>query len=78
MQLVLRTKRRRKAVDVKWVKWIGIIIHESLTFDKHWQSGIGKARAILGQLNGIRTSQWGISATSWRSIYTGMIRAVAM
>jgi len=31
---------------------------ESLTFDKHWQSRIDKARA---QLNGIGTSQWGIS-----------------
>jgi len=51
---------------------------ESLTFDKHWQSRIDKARAMLGQLNGIGTSNWEISTTSWRSIYTGMIRAVAM
>ena len=77
-RLVLWTKRRKKSVNVKWVKWIGIIMDESLSFDKHWQSRIDKAHAMLGQLNGIGTSNWGISATSWRSIYTGMIRAVAM
>jgi len=46
--LVLRSKKRRKGADVKWVKWIGIIMGESLTFDKHWQSRIDKARAMLG------------------------------
>jgi len=51
---------------------------ESLSFDKHWQSRIDKARAMLGQLNGIGISNWGFSATNWQSIYTGMIRAVAM
>jgi len=34
-QLVLRTKKRKKSADMKWVKWIGIIIDESLSFDKH-------------------------------------------
>ena len=77
-QLVLRKTKRRKSAEVKWIKWIGIIMDESLTFDKYWQACIDKARAMLGQLNGIGTSQWGISATSWRSIYTGMIRTVAM
>jgi len=33
---------------------------------------------MLVQFNGICNSQWGISATSWRQIYTGMIRAVAL
>jgi len=50
-RLVLRTKRRKKSADMQWVKWIGIIMHESLSFDKHWQSRIDKARAMLGQLN---------------------------
>jgi len=77
-QLVLRTKKRKRSADVKWVKWIGIIMDKSLLFDKYWQSRIDKARAMLGQLNGIGTSNWGISATSWRSIHMGMIRAVAM
>ena len=34
-RLVLRTKKRKKSTHVKWVKWIGIIIDESLSFDKH-------------------------------------------
>jgi len=51
---------------------------ESLSFDKHCQSRIDKAQAMLGQLNRIGTSNWGISATSWQSIYMGIIRAVAM
>ena len=33
---------------------------------------------MLGQLNGLRNSMWGISTNSWRSAYTGMIRAVAL
>ena len=37
-QLVLRTKKRKKSADVKWVKWIRIIMDETLSFDKHWQS----------------------------------------
>ena len=54
--LVLRMKRRRKHADVKWVKWIRIIMDERLSFDKHWQLRIDKARAMLGQLNRIGTS----------------------
>ena len=54
--LVLRTKKRKQSADVKWVKWIEIIMDESLLFDKHWQSRIDKARAMLGQLNEIGTS----------------------
>ena len=77
-KLVLRIEKRKKSADVKWVKWIGIIMDESLSFDKHWQLRIDKARAMLGQLNGIGTSNWGISATSWQVIYTGIIRAVAI
>ena len=77
-RLGLRTKKRKKSVEVKWVKWIRIIIDESLSFDKHWQSRIDKARAMLGQLNGIGTSNWGISATSWWSIYMRIIRAIAI
>jgi len=33
---------------------------------------------MLAQFNGIGNSQWGVSASSWRQIYTGMIRAVAL
>jgi len=51
---------------------------ESLTFKEHWKARIKKARAMLAQFNGLGNSQWGISATSWRQIYTGMIRVIAL
>ena len=44
--LVLRQKRRQKNKDVKWVKWIGIIMHESLSFEAHWKSTIAKVRKM--------------------------------
>ena len=76
--LVLRKKRRQKNKDVKWVKWIEIIMDESLSFKEHWKSRIAKVRKMLGQLNGLGNSMWGMSANSWRLAYTGMIRAVAL
>jgi len=33
--LVLKKKSRKKNKDVKWVKWLGIILDESLTFNEH-------------------------------------------
>ena len=33
---------------------------------------------MLGALSGMGGSQWGISPSSWRQMYTGMIRSVAM
>jgi len=77
-KLVLRDKKRRRKAEVKWVKWFVIILVEILTFEKHWRSRIAKARAMLAQFNGIGNSQWGVSASSWGQIYTGMIRAVAL
>jgi len=77
-RLILQKKRRRKNKDVKWVKWLGIIMDESLTFKEHWKAQIKKARAMLAQFNGLGNSQWGISASNWRQIYTGMIRAIAL
>ena len=76
--LVLSKKRRQKNKDVKWVKWIAIIIDESLSFKEHWKSRIAKARKMLGQLNGLGNLMWEISANSWRSAYAGMLRAVAL
>ena len=76
--LVLRKKRRQKNKDVKWVKWIGIIMDESLYFKEQWQSRIAKARKMLGQLNGLENSMCGMRANSWRTAYTGMIRAVVL
>ena len=43
----------------------------------YWKARIEKARKMLGALNGIGNSQWGISPLSWRSAYTGMIRTIA-
>jgi len=77
-RLVLKKKRRKKNKDVKWVKWLGIIMNESLTFKEHWKARIKRARAMLAQFNGLGNSQWGISATSWRQIFTGMIGAIAL
>jgi len=42
-KLVLRDRKRNKKAEVKWVKWLGIILDESLTFEKHWRSHIAKA-----------------------------------
>jgi len=42
-RLVLQKKRRKKNKDVKWVKWLGIIMDESLTFKEHWKARIKKA-----------------------------------
>jgi len=55
-RLILQKKRRRKNKDVKWVKWLGIIIDESLTFKEHWKARIKKARAMLAQFNGLGNS----------------------
>lgn len=54
-QLVLRKKKRRKSVEVGGVKWIRVIMDESLIFDKHWQMRFDNARGMLDYLNGIGT-----------------------
>ena len=76
--LMLKKKRRKKKKDMKWVKWIGIIMDESLLFKKHWKFRITKVRKMLGQLNGLGNSIWRMSANSWRAACTSMIRAVAL
>ena len=30
-------RKRKRNKEVKWVKWLGIILDEDLTFDTHWQ-----------------------------------------
>ena len=76
--LMVRKKKRQNNMDMKWVKWIVIIMDESLSFKEHWKFRIAKARKILGQLNGLGNSMWGMRANRWRSAYLGMIRAVAL
>src|SRR5258706_13075130 len=51
---------------------------EDLLFDYHWKSRISKARKLLGSLLGIGSTNWGISPGSWRYLYTGMVRTVAL
>ena len=78
-RLVLRNKngrRGRRAVAEK-VKWLGVILDEDLDFGPHWEYRIGKARSLLGALDGVGSSKWGMSPLSWRQAYTGMVRSVA-
>ena len=57
-----RRNKRNKKVDK--VKWLGVVLDEDLEFDIHWKGRIAKARGMLGALNGIGNSQWGVSANS--------------
>ena len=61
---VVRKKRRQKYNNMKWVKWIGIIMNESLCFKEHWKSRIDKARMMMVQLQELGNCMWGISANS--------------
>ena len=58
------SERRKKRSEVEKVKWLGIIVDETLDFDHHWKSRIAKAKQLLGSLSSMGLSQWGISPTS--------------
>ena len=78
-RLVLRSRagrRGRRGVSEE-VKWLGMILDEDLDFGQHWDYRIGKARSLLGALDGVGSSKWGMSPLSWRQAYTGMVRSVA-
>ena len=70
-------RKRKRRREVKWVKWLGIMLDEDLSFDTHWQKRVEKARSLLGALKPIGNSEWGLSPRGWRQVYTGMIRTVA-
>ena len=70
--------KKKKRSEVEKVKWLGIIVDDTLDFDHHWKSRLAKARQLLGSLNSMGSSQWGISPSSWRQLYTSMIRVVAL
>ena len=70
--------KRKKRAEVERVKWPGIILDETLEFDHHWKSHVDKARKLIGALSGIGSSPWGISPGSWRQLYTGIVRTVAL
>ena len=59
------------------MKWLGVILDEDLDFGPYWEARIAKARNLLGGLDGVGSSRWGMSPFSWRQAYTGMIHSVA-
>ena len=78
-RLALQSKsgrRGRRGVAEK-VKRLGVIFDEDLNFGQHWDYRIKKARSLLGALDGVGSSKWGMSPLSWRQDYTGMVRSVA-
>ena len=79
-RLILRNRagrRARRAIAEK-VKWLGVILDEDLDFGQHWQYWIWNARSFLGALDGVGSSNWGMSPLSWRQAYTWIIRSVAL
>lgn len=50
-----RKKKSRK--EVKWVKWLGIIMDEDLSFDTHLQKWVEKARNLLEGLKRVGKSE---------------------
>ena len=56
--------RRKKRSEVEKVKWLGIIVDETLCFNHHCKSRIAKVKQLLGSLSSMGSSQWGISHTS--------------
>ena len=69
-------RRGRRGVCEK-VKWLGVILDKDLDFGPHWETRIARAHSLLGVLDGVGTSKWGMSPLSWRQAYTGIIRSVA-
>ena len=55
---------RKRRSEVEKVKWLGIIVDDTLNFDYHWKSRLAKARQLLGSLSSMGSSQWGISPSS--------------
>ena len=74
----LGSGKKKKRSEVEKVKWLEIIVDDTLDFNHHWKSRLAKARQLLGSLNSMGSSQWGISPSSWRQLYSGMIRVVAL
>ena len=70
-------KKRRKNGLAEKVKWLGVILDDSLDFKEHWRHRIGKARSLLEALSCVGNSEWAMGPVSWRAAYTGMVRAVA-
>ena len=58
--------RRGKRGLCEKAKWLGVILYEDLDFGPHWETRIAKARNLLGALDGVGSSRWGMSPLSWR------------
>ena len=70
-RLVIRIgegRKKRKKGETKWVKWLGIILDEGLTFHNHWQKRVEKARNLLVALRGVGNSEWSLSPRGWRQV----------
>ena len=59
------------------MKWLGVILDEDLDFGPHWETRILKACSLLGALDGVGSSKWGMSPLSWQQAYMGMICSIA-
>ena len=77
-KLVLKDKKRKKKVEVKWVKWLEIILDESLTLEKTLEVPHSQSASHVRPIQWNRQLTVGVSTSNWRKIYTGMIRAVAL
>ena len=79
-RLVLRNnsgRRGRRGVAEK-LKWLGVIFDEDLDLGQHWEYRIRKAGSLLGAVDGVGSSKWGMSPLSWRQAYMGMVRSMAL
>ena len=70
-------RKKTRSGLVEKVKWLGVILDDRLDCKEHWRYRIGKARSLLGALDGVGNSRWGMNPVSWRAAYTGMVHAVA-
>ena len=45
------SEKKKRRSEVEKVKWLGIIVDNTLDFDHHWKSRLAKARQLLGSLS---------------------------
>ena len=67
----------RKGKNAEKVKWLGVILDSNLRFEEHIASRVKRARQILGNLNKLGSSTWGMTSRSWRQAYT-IVRTIAL
>ena len=68
----------RKGRKAERVKWLGISLNTGLQFQGHIITRVKRARQMLGNLNSLGNSSWGMTPISWGQASTGMIRAIAL